>query len=279
MDIKHLVSNDEERIFAIFAGRSGSGKTVAGASLPRPLEEIDCDLRANGLINAIRQGIVDDKDISITQIDPFKGYLELERHLNLLYTKITARQFNLKSIDIGSATSLIRLLNLSTLNLPQGTIGIGHINLAGLSMTGPADYKFESQAAHKIIDFLRVMPCNVTLSAHIIDRYGKAPNAKDTDPQVVIGEKLTLGTANLAENILAMFNDVYVFTKRIINNEDRYFVNFNTEMAKNTFGIPPGEHDITKKNFWEFFQKLVKSIKEGTFVSFDPKATKGGSFF
>lgn len=263
MNISDL--SKETRLFALFIGRSGSGKTVAAASLPKPLQELDFDIRANGIINAVQQGWLSDKDIDIVQFDPFKGYIIVEQHLNLLYTLAQSRQMNFKSIDIGSATSLIRLLNLTTLNLPKNTPGIGHINLGSLALTGPADYKFETQSAHKIFDFLRILPCNVTVSAHIVDKYGKLPGAKEMDSQVIIGEKLTLGTANLAENILAMFNDVYKFNKKIINNEDRYFVEFNTEIARNSFGIPTGEFDITKKPFWTFFQNLIKSIKDGSF--------------
>ena len=275
MDIKHLIEQ-ETRLFALFIGRSSSGKTVAAASMPKPLEEIDCDLRANGIVNAIQQGWLSAEGINITQFDPFKGYLPLEKHLNVMYTMALSRQLQVKSIDIGSGTSLNRLLNLSTLNLPANTPGIGHLNLAGLAMTGPADYKFESQAFHKIIDFLRVLPCNVTMSAHIVDKYGKALGAKEMDPQVIIGEKLTLGTANLAENILAMFNDVYKFTKKMENGEDRYYVEFCTEIARNSFGIPPGEFDITKKNFWEYFQNLIQSIKDGTFKK--PATQNTGGF-
>jgi len=252
----------ETRLFALFIGRSGSGKTIAAASLPKPLQELDFDIRANGLINAVNQGWLDDKDIDIVQFDPFKGYLEVEKHLNTLYMLVQSKSLSFKSIDLGSATSLIRLLNLTSLN---ATKGIGHLNLGNLAMTGPGDYKFESQASHKIFDFLRILPCNITVSAHIIDKYGKLPGSKDTDPQVIIGEKLTLGTANLAENILAIFNDTYKFSKEVINNKDYYFVEFNTEIAKNSFGIPPGKFNITQKSFWNFFQELTASIKNKTF--------------
>lgn len=251
------------RLFALFIGRSSSGKTVAAASLPKPLQELDFDLRANGIVNAVQQGWLNGADIDIKQFDPFKGYIQVQEHLNLLYTLAGGRQLSFKSLDLGSMTSLIRLLELTSLNAPAGS-GIGHINLGGLAITGPADYKFESQAMHKIIDFLRVLPCNVTISAHIVDKYGKRPGSKDMDPSVIIGEKLTI-TANLAENVIAMFNDVYKFTKKMVNGEDRYYVEFCTEIARNSFGIPPGEFDITKKNFWEFFQNLVSSIREGSF--------------
>lgn len=262
-----------QKLFALFIGRSGSGKTVAAASMPKPLQELDTDLRANGIVNAVNQGWLSEKDIDIKQFDPFKGFIPIQTHLNLLYTYIGMNQFQFKSIDVGSATSLIRLLDLTALNIPQNTPGIGHLNLAGLSMTGPADYKFEAQAFHKIMDFLRVLPCNVTVSAHIIDKYGKRAGAKEMDPQIVIGEKLTLGTANLAENILAMFNDTYKFTKEMINGIDHYFVEFNSEIAKNSYGIPPGKFNITRKNFWEYFQDLIKQVKEGTLKP--PASTNG----
>src|SRR5207237_273788 len=97
--------------------------------------------------------------------------------------------------------------------------------------------------------------------------------AKDSDPQTIIGEKLTLGTGNISENVLAMFNDVYKFTKEMIGNEDHYFVEFNTEIARNSFGIPPGKHDITRKTFWEYLQTLIKSIKDGTFKKSNQQTT------
>ena len=261
----------EQRIFALFIGRSGSGKSAAAASMPQPMQELDFDLRANGIINCIEQRWLKNSDIDIKQFDPMKGYIQVQDHLNLLYTWAGINQLNFKSIDIGSLTSLIRLLELTSLNAPAGS-GIGHINLSGLTITGPADYKFESQAMHKIIDFLRVLPCNITVSAHIVDKYGKRPGAKDMDPQTIVGEKLTV-TANLAENILAMFNDVYKFTKEMINGEPQYFVEFNSEIAKNSFSISAGKFPITRKEFWPYLQELIAKAKTGDIER--PKPTGG----
>jgi len=252
----------ETRLFALFIGRSGSGKTIAAASLPKPLQELDFDIRANGLINAVNQGWLDDKDIDIKQFDPLKGWLQVQNHLEILYNLYISKQFNYKSIDIGSLTSLSRLLELTSLNTKDK--GIGHLNLAGLTMTGYQDYRFETQAFHRIIDYIRIFPCNITISGHIIDKYGKKAGAKEADPSTIIGEKLTL-SANIAENILACFNDVYRFSKEIIGTEDKYFIEFNTEIAKNRFGIAPGKFDITQKSFWNFCQELVASIKNETF--------------
>lgn len=275
MDIKHIIANPDERIFAVFAGRSGSGKTTAAASLPRPLHEIDLDLRANGLINSVKQGIVDPEGIDIESFDPLGGIVKIQDHLNLLHAKIAAKQFNYKSLDLASVFSLVRLLELTTLNM-DNTKGIGHIKLGGQNMTGLADYKFERQQFLRVIDYLRTFPCNVTLSAWISTHWGKPAGAKEGDPNVPIGETLNV-TQNLAEAILGTFNDVWRFEKKVVNNEEKYYVQFSTDMAKNSFGIPPGEHDITRKNFWEYFQNLVRSIKDGTFKK--PVQQSGGLTF
>ncbi len=253
----------ETKLFALFIGRSGSGKSAAAASLPKPLEELDFDLRANGIRNCIEQGWLNGADIHFTEFDPFKGYMQIENYLNIKYSLIAVKQFGLKSIDIGSLHSLLRLLDLTSLNAPSST-GDKHLNIAGLAMTGPGDYKFEASALRKIIDYLRIFPCNVVLTTHIVDKYGKAPGADKYASSTVIGEKLVI-TANLGEEVLGMFNDTYRFSKEIINNEAHYFVEFNTEIAKNSFGIPPGRFDITCIEFWPFFQKLVESIKDGSF--------------
>lgn len=249
------------KLFAMFIGRSGSGKSAAAASMPKPFEELDFDLRANGIRNCIDQGWLNPEGISFKQFDPFGGYLQIEQYLNLKYTLFKSRQFNQASIDVGSLYSMLRLLELTSLNNP---VGANQLNISGLSMTGPADYKFESQAACKIMDFLRVLPCHITVAGHIVERYGKPPGADKYAPSIPIGEKLTI-TANLGESILAMFNDVYRFEKVIAGAEEKFYVEFSTDVAKNSFGIPPGKFDITRKEFWPYFVELVRSLKEGTF--------------
>lgn len=268
------------KLFAMFIGRSGSGKSAAAASLPKPMEELDFDLRANGIRNCIQQGwlkIEEGKDIVFKQFDPFKGYLQVEQYLNLKYVMVGAKQFNLASMDIGSLTSLVRLLDLTSLASVGADGKNNHLNIGGLTMTGPADYKFESAACHKIMDFLRVLPCHVTISAHIVNQYGKAPGAKnDYAPSVIIGEKLTI-TANLGENILAMFNDVYKFSKEMINGTPHFFVEFSSEIAKNTFNLPAGKFDVTQREFWPYFLELIEKSKLGNLQPPQIQQTVSGS--
>lgn len=268
--IKKAFEGPDEFLWAIFAGRSGSGKSVAAASMPKPFQEDDYDLRANGIRNAIEQGWLDAEGIEFHKFDPFGGYQQIEKHYNLLYLQVKQRSFRLKSLDIGSMTSLIRLLDLTSLTAP--TSQEHHLTLSGLTMTGPSDYKFESQATHKIFDFLRTFPCHVTVAAHIVDRYGHPPGAEKYSAQTIIGEKLTI-TSNLAENVLAMFNDVYRFSKEIKNGKEVFYVEFSTDFAKNSFGIPPGKFNITRKPFYSFLIELINSIREGKSIKLE---TTGG---
>jgi hypothetical protein len=267
----------ETKLFALFVGRSNSGKTCAALSLPRPLHEIDTDVRANGVISAIQQGWISPNDVDIKRFDAFKGFIPIQEHLNLLQIFVQTNQFRFQSIDWGSLGSLHRLLIITSLAINAKGSGIGHINLAGLNMTGYGDYRFETQALFSIIDHLRMLPCNITMSAHIQNKYGKKAGAKETDPNVILGERLVL-TENLAESVLGMFNDVYKFSKEMVNSEDHYFVEFNTEIARNTYGIPPGRFDITRKNFWNFFQELVKDIREGKDIKPKQEQKQEGNF-
>ncbi|MEK6878919.1 MAG: hypothetical protein AABY22_04890, partial [Nanoarchaeota archaeon] len=63
--MSHIESKESfnEFIFALFIGRSKSGKSAAAASFPKPFKELDFDLRANGIKNAIQQGWLSGDDI------------------------------------------------------------------------------------------------------------------------------------------------------------------------------------------------------------------------
>jgi hypothetical protein len=272
-----LTQEFTDTIFAIFAGRSGSGKSAAAASFPKPIEENDFDLRANGIVNAIQQGWLKaeiGKDIHIKQYDPFAGWMPVQEHFNSLYNQVKSRQFPVKTVDIGSLTSMVRLFTLSSLTATSSSGG--GLNISGLTMTSPADYKFESQACHQVMDFLRTFPCNVLVSAHIVDRYGKAPGADAYAPSTVVGERLTI-TANLSENILSMFNDVYRFSKTVMNGIEHFYAEFSTDFAKNSFGLPPGKFEITNKEFYPYLVDLILKKRRGEVIK--PTKVEGGLTF
>lgn len=269
----------QERIFALFVGQSGSGKSDAAASFPWPFHEMDFDLRANGIVAAINQGWLCTNrsldDIDIKQFDPLGGWVQVQNHLNDLRGLFRNGVLKTQTIDIGSLTSMTRLFKTTAVLTPlNDKAGGGHFNLAGLSMTGPSDYNFEAQATHAVFDFLKGFPCHVICSAHIIDKWGKPPGAKEISANEVIGEKLSI-TDKLGANVLTYFNDVYRFSKAIVGGQEKFFVEFSTEMAKNSFGLPPGKFDITRKEFYPFLQDLIQKVKAGEAIK--PNGTPTGN--
>lgn len=264
----------EKKFFALFAGDSGSGKSCAGASFEEPYHEIDTDQRFGGIAAGVRMGIIKNKKISYIQFDRLKGWIPVDKELQqLVVYKMQAAMnqitFPYKTIGLGSIGSLSRLLGVMARQELKGqTVGT-------LRLPAPGDIRVENTGVHTVLDYLKSMPCSVVCTAHIIDRWGKPPKLQEGDeykPNVVIGEKLNLND-NLSSSILSEFDDVYRFERKIENNKEKYYVNFCTDFAKNSFGIPPGEFEWTDRNFIDVFSKLKELV--GTGVKDYEKLKKG----
>lgn len=249
-------------IFALFLGRSGSGKSAAASSFDHPYLELDFDLRAGGILDWANKGMVDGSSIEVQQFMPQSGWQPVDKFLEGLRSQIVSGQFKYKTIGLGSITNMVRLFNILSVRLKSGQPNKKQVTIDGLALTDGADYKFEAQATHQVFDYLRVFPCNIIATAHIVDRWGKRPSAGRYDPNEILGEKLSI-TSNLGENLQTYFDNVFRFSKKIESGRVRYYVEFSTDMAKNSFGLPPGEFDITDKNFKEEFNKLCQAAKEG----------------
>ncbi len=261
----------KEAIFALFIGRSASGKSAAAASFPGRFLEIDFDGRANGILNAINQGWLKQDKIDIKKFATFEGLQTVIDYLNSLYLEMRNLTVSYKSIDVASLYSLCRFFEASSMMAPRSeSKGI----IRGLSaITEPFDYKFESQMAHRVMDFLRAFTCNVTMSAHVLNQYGKKAGAPQYTPAEIIGEKLNI-TANLGESILALFNDVYKFDKEIEAGKEKFTVEFSTEICRNSYGLPPGKFNITRKPFYPFLVEKIMQVRNGIEVKPDSTATK-----
>jgi len=269
----YKVEDFKEYIFALFIGQSGSGKSAAAASFPGRLLEHDFDLRANGILNAIRQGWLKQDKIDIERYDPFDGIQPVFDKLNFLHLGTKNGTFQYKSMDVGGLGSICRLLTVQSFMQPRAK---GTTRLLSPATQEPGDYKFEAQNCHRIFDFFRTFPCHVTVSCHIIDKYGKRPGAAEYAPSEIIGEKLNL-TANLGASILGIFNDVYKFTKEVTSGKEKFYVEFSTELARNSYGLPCGKFDITEKEFYPFLVNLIMRIRNGETIK--PDETKSSSIF
>lgn len=242
----------EDRIFALFVGRSGSGKSVAAASFDRPLVDLDMDFRFAGIKAAIDQGIISGDEVSYEQFAPRSGWTPIEKYLmNLDFLRVQGA-FPLKTIIIDSVTSLTRLLVVTSHAEQRGK------SIGSLRVSGPGDYAFEASATHQVFDYLRSFKCNIIATAHIIDKYGKIDPSKEYSESGVVGEKLSI-RENLGENIQTYFDNVFRFSRDVVSGQVKYYVEFATDLAKNAYAIPPGKFDITGKNFSVFFKELIKN--------------------
>lgn len=134
--------------------------------------------------------------------------------------------------------------------------------LGAISMPGPEDYGLEAQACYDYIAYLKSLPIpNVIVSAHIIDRYGKADPTNSYSESVVIGEKLSIRD-KIGENIKTHFDHIFKFERVNINGADKFYVTFRGEIARTSYSqLPNGRYDITGKHFYNELMKLTGVTK------------------
>lgn len=245
----------EQKFFGLFVGRSGDGKSVAAASFPRPMMILDFDFRIQGVAGGATNKCYE--NLTGIDYDQFNARTKAgyEKFDSLLVSWDQQRQsgsFPYKTVVIDSLFSMARVFIAASHALQKGkTIGT-------LRMSGPGDYGFEVSATHQVFDFLRMLPCHVIASAHIIDKYGKIDKDDPYSPNEVKGEKLTVRD-QLGESVQAYFDNVFRFSRDVANNKLYYRVEFATDLAKNAYGIGPGTHDITNKNFYNYLQEKINN--------------------
>lgn len=245
----------DQRIFAMFVARSGDGKSTAAASFPGPVMDLDFDNRFAGIAGAIEQKIYPADGIEYTPFNPRGGWDPVDKMLQQWEMWRISGQFPYKTVIIDSLTSFTRLLVVASHKAQQGKM------IGNLRVSGPGDFNFEAAGTHQFFDYLRTFPCNVICSAHIVDKYGKLNKNDQYSETGIIGEKLSIRD-NLGENVQTYFDDVYRFERRVYGGKTQFSVNFSTDLAKNKWGIPPGDHDITGKNFYQFLQEKIKETKK-----------------
>lgn len=262
----------ELRIFAMFIGRSGSGKSSAACSFNEAgkVIDLDFDYRFAGVANSINQKILTADNLEYEQFDLIGnaegGWVPVDKKLEewRMYKMMPNNPFPYKTIITDSASSLARLFEHLSHKFQGGK------TMGKLRISGPADYNVESTAMHQYFDYMRMFPANIICTAHVIQKYAKPePVIKDGvwinqfDSGEVVGEKINIRD-NLGEKMLTYFNDVWRFEKTM---DSRVWVEFSTDIARNSFGIPPGKHDITGKNFYKFVQELILKVKNGEKVA------------
>lgn len=258
--------NPVKEFTGLFIGRSGSGKSVAEASFPKPLYEFDIDGRFDGIYNAIQNGLIENGE-----------EINYDRYpLNRSgFTKFNAKIEDLKKYSLSGqlppakTCALDSLTSLARLGVVLSQVEQGGKTLGNFRISGPADYNFESNFVLQSLVDLVSIKWNFIASAHILDKWGKPELELDNKgnplnafvPAEVIGEKLAIRD-NLGENVLLYFSNVFRFDRNQAGNKLVYTVEFATDIAKNAFNLPPGKFNITDKPFYPFFLEAIEAAKE-----------------
>lgn len=243
----------EDRFIGLFVGRSGCGKTVAACSFPGPIEVLDFDGRIRGILGA---SWIDKKQVNYDSFPPREsGVIDrINKKLEGWMNASRVSQFHVKTIVLDSLTS--QCATIVQAALPLTHAGGKGMSFGTINLTGPEDYKYESQATLSILSFLRSLPgINVIVTAHIVPRWGKVDPANKFSESVPVGEKLSI-TDKLGENCLIYFDHIFRFDR----SEDgrRHTVQFRSDLARTSFAeLPDGVQDITGKSFYDFMQSKL----------------------
>jgi hypothetical protein len=255
----------DSRFFGMFIGDSSVGKTNAAVSFAAlgKVKLYDLDLRSRGALSA-REWLGDEtfSKIDVEQFPPGKGFKEIDQSLEKLGLEVSLGASSYKTVIIDSLTTEARAMVADALSMDEpnkkGTPLIRGKILGSLRMPGPGHYGYEQEALLQILEFLKSLPINVIVSAHLIDRFGKPPGGNEYSENIVVGEKLAVRD-KVGVNTLIHFDEVYKFTKSESANELKYFVKFRDgDLARTTLSnLPNDKIEITKRSFYETWKAYI----------------------
>jgi hypothetical protein len=259
----------ESRFMALFVGPKHSGKTVAACSwlTDKRIKVSDFDGRIKGILGApwIRKDKIDYDYIPPRSSSDKIFFQRVNTDLEALLTLVNTGRCPYETYIGDSITSFCKNLMLDSIPLTHAE-GKGK-KIGVLEMPGPADYGFESVGVDSYMSFLRSLPLNIIVTAHVIDRYDK-PTITDErgrtykDPyaeSVVIGEKLSLRD-KLSATVPNYFDHIFRFDRKLVRGEEHFFVEYINDIACTSFpNLKPGQHDITGKDFRNYTLNLVNA--------------------
>lgn len=249
----------------LFASRSGHGKSTAIASYAElgGLYVLDLDKRARGMLGspAIKREWLDRIEVD-QSIDASQGFAEIDKKLEIKLIKAKSRQLDEKTIAIESFGTLVKTLLFDSMRLRGAEDSFRGKSRGSVKFFHPDDYNYVSMAVNQLVyTCLLQLKVNLILSGWIVDRYGKPAGSDDYAQAEVIGQKM-LGPANLAEEIVGYFDEVYLFEKEETGSAKqplKFTVSFEGNLAKTS--IPElhgwGKVDVTNKSFLQVYTDIL----------------------
>lgn len=264
----------ESRFMGLFVGPSKHGKTVAACSFPGPIKVMDFDGRIRGILGA---EWIDKSTIDYDYYPPRVGhndkptYEKVNADLDMLLINSSQGNNRYKTLIVDSLTSAAFAMLCDAIPLTHQK-GKGK-SIGTLKMPDPGDYGFEAINIGNLLACLRSIPnMNIIVTAHVIDKYGKADPDDPYSERVVVGEKLSLRD-KIAENTGIYFDHCFRFNKEILGTDEakntmftpgqeKYTVLFRSELAGTSFAkLPTGKVNITGKSFYNELMRLAKEGK------------------
>lgn len=271
-----LVSSLEttQQTVGLFVGPSGAGKTCAIASYAvlGPMYIFDFDGRMAGMLG--QKSVLGEhfKNIEFDRYDISKGFMEVDKRLDVLVSQAQKRELPYKTIVLESLPTMInsflemavQLEGVKSAGLPSRLVG-------GVRMLSPQHYNWASRAFRDLVynGLRRLVGCNVIVSGWTVDQWGKriikrADGSEGVDeygPKEVIGRKLLL-TEKIAEEVPGYFDEVYEFDKQdtgLPSQPVKFICKFRSTIAKTAHEKYPNWMDFTNKSFHAELNKLTQS--------------------
>jgi hypothetical protein len=262
--IEQMPSDD--RIFALFVGDSGAGKTSTAPWFPGEKLILDIDKRYRGLLGHTAKN--KDYNLKGIHIEHFKGeniLTELENLFTKYESFLNGRQtFPYSTMYFDGFTSFDQLVSKDAIEFTGGAAGkvseggkggAGNKHFGDLDLMGWDAFAYQQQAFKNVITALKyIFPCNVICTAHWTDRYEEGK---------VVGRDINL-RKKIINQVILWFDEVYFFEKKTTNKltskgeaavDTKHIVHFRNDIARTTFANLPDSMDWTNRNFHEILMK------------------------
>lgn len=261
---------------ALFVGPKHSGKTVAACSWRdlskgKKIKVLDGDGRIRGLLGA---PWIDPSSIDYDYFPPktasdkaaYYFFESVNKDLEYLITEVRQGKSPYETYVCDSATTFCKNLIIDA--LPMTHEKDKGKKIGSLNMAGPEDYGFESTGLDSYLTFLRALPINVIMTAHIVPRFDKPrlpSGAKDTyADSIIVGDKLSLRD-KIGVNIANYFDHIFQFERKVEGGKEKFFVEYIGDFACTSFpGMPVGQLEITGKNFRDYTLELANKARAVT---------------
>lgn len=281
ISLDHAITADTKkpRLFAIFAGQSGHGKSAATASFAKyhKTSVISMDERYRGWWGC-RDFLGTDfkKNVSLQLFNDIfaEDRMEAVRKMCEIWSTKTRQQMTFNTLALEELSVMTELLLLNSMKLRGAWDSKTKADSSGkvrgaVPFEGPDDHNYLKNAM-RIFFYQYVMPLKIQhliVSAWTINVYKRDPQ-RPYDPPEIAGEKLNMSDAAM-QRAMGIFDECWFFEKEdtgVGTNRMKYTVSFEGTLAKTAFPQLKnlGKVDVTGLDFYLWLAGKIPSKNNKT---------------